>query len=123
MSGVFIDKKVNKENSIDMMKISSGESLFSNTSKEKRYCKNELTNELNKLCETENLGPNDYAEGDRLMSRFTKELNFISSYYNIKLPFKEHHKFLPDKSNNAKIVLHMFLNTLNKDLLTTYDEI
>ena len=71
------------------------------------------------MCETQNLGPNDYAEGDRLMSRFTKELNFISSYYNIK----EHHKFLPDKSNNAKIVLHMFLNTLNKDLLTTYDEI
>ena len=30
---------------------------------------------------------NDYTEDDRLISRFSKEVNFTSSCYSVKLPF------------------------------------
>ena len=58
------------------------------------------------------------------MSRFSKELNFISCHYSVEeLPFKKHQKFLPDNYNNVKIQLHKFLNKASKDLLMTYNEI
>ena len=99
LSGVFIDKNINKEslinfNSTHVLRITVEDNFINDYKEEKCAYQDELKGQLNKFWETKSAGLNDYIEDDKLMKRFNDELNFNGARYCVKLPFREHHEIL-----------------------------
>ena len=127
LSGVFIDKNINKESSINLnstnvLRITIEDNFINDHKEEKCVYQDKLKGQLNKFWETESVGLNDYIKNDKLMKRFNDELKFKKTRYCVKLPFKEH-TILRDNFQNSKTPLVQLLHKLNPDLLANYDEI
>ena len=79
LSGVFIDKCINKESSIyfnstHVLRITAEDNFINDYKEEKRVYNNKLKGQLNKFWETKSVGLNDYIEDDKLMKRFNDEI-------------------------------------------------
>ena len=97
LSGVFIDKNINKESSINfnsthVLRITVEDNFINDYKEEKCAYQNELKGQLNKFWETESVGLNDYIEDNKLMKRFNDELNFNGARYSISKRFKVYKK-------------------------------
>ena len=128
LSGVFIDKNINKESSINfnsahVLRITVEDNFINDYKEERCVYQDELKGQLNKFWETESVGLNNYIEDDKLMKRFNDKLKFNRARYCVKLPFIEHHEILLNNFQNSKTQLVQLLNKLNPDLLANYDEI
>ena len=80
LSGVFIDKNINKESSINfnsthVLRITVEDNFINDYKEEKCAYQDELKGQLNKFCETESVGLNDYIEDDKLMKRLMMNQN------------------------------------------------
>ena len=128
LSGVLIDKNINKESSINfnsahVLRITVEDNFINDYKEEKCAYQDELKCQLTKFWETGSVGLNGCIEDDKLMKRFNDELKFNGARYCVKPPFREHHEILPDNFQNSKARLVQLLNKLNPDLLANYDEI
>ena len=107
LSGVFIDKNINKESSINfnsahVLRITVEDNFINDYKEEKCSYQDELKGQLKKFWETESVGLNNYIENDKLMKHFNDELNFNGVRYCVKLPFSEHHEIVPNNFQNSK---------------------
>ena len=80
LSGVFIDKNINKESSINfnsthVLRITVDDNFINDYKEEKCAYQDELKGQLNKFWETESVGLNDYIEDDKLMKRLMMNQN------------------------------------------------
>ena len=110
LSGVFIDKCINKESSVNfnsthVLRIAVEDNFINDYKEEKCVHQDELKGQLNRFWETESVGLNNYIEDDKLMKRSNDELKFNGARYCVKLPFRKHHEILPDNFQNSKIQL------------------
>ena len=113
LSGVFIDKNINKQSSINfnsthVLRITVEDNFINEYKEEKRVYQDELKGQLNKFWETESVGLNDYIEDDKLMKRFNDELKFNSTQFCVKLSFREHAEILPNNFQNSETRLVQF---------------
>ena len=97
LSGVFIDKNINKESSINLncthiLRMTVEDNFINDYKEEKCAYQDELKGQLNKFWETESVGLNDYIEDNKLMKRFNDELNFNGSRYSISKRFEVYKK-------------------------------
>ena len=70
-----------------------------------------LKEHLNRLWETETLG----IESNSVYETFKNEINFDGQHYIMSLPFKPHHKPIPDNFMLSKHRLHSLKNKLDRD--------
>ena len=75
LSGVFIDKNINKESSINfnsthVLRLTVEDNFINDYKEEKRAYQDELKCQLNKFWQTEGVDLNDYIEDDKFMKRF-----------------------------------------------------
>ena len=101
LSGVFIDKNINKEslinfNSTHVLRITVEDNFINDYKEERCVYQDELKGQLNKFWETESVGLNNYIGNNKLMERFNDELKFNKTRYCVKLPFREHHEIPSD---------------------------
>ena len=127
LSGVFIDKNINKESSINLnstnvLRITVEDNFINDHKEEKCFCQDKLKGQLNKFRETESVRLNDYIKDNKLMKRFNDELKFNKTRYCVKLTFKEH-TILRNNFQNTKAPLVELLHKLANYLLANYDEI
>ena len=92
LSGVFIDKNINKESSINfnsthVLRLTVEDNFINDYKEEKCVYQDELKGQLNKFWETASVDLNNYVEDDKLMKRFNDELKFNRARYCVKPRF------------------------------------
>ena len=82
-----------------------------------------LSEQINKIWDLDSIGIGDST--DSVHESFLKNVEFKDGRYSVNLPWKEHHKTLPDNCENCVVRLKSFLRKLRQEpeLLTNYDQI